>query len=184
MQPSRRIPHERQVHRRLRQTESGGLLLLWGLTFGMTVLTLIIGYFPLFQTTVATGQRQFLIEQAQSLTDTGFEHAMWELNGHRSAFLTASTNGWTQIASPYTECDALDGQMNNAVFGMAVSNCYRLVPNVVAAGDNFGGNIGEYRVWVVNYGSSLTRIVSRGFVPNTAAPTATKTEINVVFMGW
>ncbi len=163
----------------IRRSERGSLLLLWVLTLSTTILTLIIGYFPFVLNTVSTMARIFQLEQAASLADAGVERALWEIRGNNKTNLNATTSpsgGWTTNAA--TACDdEVDGGTDGLLCGVTVNSCRSLTPNpsVLNAGDNFGGAIGSYRVWVVNHNALTSRIVSRGYVPNAITPRTVQT---------
>lgn len=159
------------------RSERGSVLLLWALTFSVTVLMFVQGYFPFFQTTVSTTAQNFRREQALALADAGLEHALWELRSNNGANLPVfgTANGWTKIEDPPTTCDdEIDGDADGRLYGLAVTSCHTAT-RTVDAGDWFAGTIGTYRVWVVNIGSSLVRAVAQGYAPTQTNPLSTRT---------
>ncbi len=162
--------------------ERGSLLLLWALTISSTILVLTVGYFPLFQSTIASTNQTFALEQAMSFADAGIEHALWEIRTNNGAMLRespqGSTNPWAVLAS--TACsNEIVGRTDGLLYGMTVTSCQRFPRTStsidVTAGDNYGGKLGNYTVWVVNYPSDRIRIVSRGLSTPAATPSAQNT---------
>lgn len=167
----------------------GSALLLWVLTFNMTILVLTLGRFPLFQTAMRVTDRSFRTDQALALAEAGLAHALWELQTNNAANLDAATNapgpfgGWSRLTST-ADCAALDridsgGHDPVGLYGMGVGSCYQLVPtNAVVPGGilhagGIGTPIGTYRVWVTNHWprkSSSVRVLARGFRSTAADP--------------
>ena len=149
-------------------SEHGSLLLLWTLTFSATIMVLIVGYFPMFQTTVTSTARTFRLEQAAALADTGLHRALWEIQTNNGAGLLApATSAWNDLdpSACNTTPPAADGKTFNIAQGVAVTSCRTLdATATVTAGDNFGGSAGSYTVWVLNYPGRFVRIVGLGTV--------------------
>lgn len=170
----------RGAHKLLAQR--GSLMLLWGLTCSTTVLVLIVGYFPLFQNTVASTNRAFALEQAAGFAEAGLEHALWEIRTNQGARLRenpqAANNPWAVLASNACD-DEIDGGADGLLYGMPVTSCQRFpratATHQVTAGDNFGGKIGDYTVWVMNYPGRTVRIISRGLSASAVNPAAETT---------
>ncbi len=175
----------------VRQSQRGSLLLLWALTCSTTVLVLIIGYFPLFQNNIASATRAFHLEQAMSLADAGLELALWEIRSNNGAKLSTPLAPWTTPASApaeaFQECDNLDGVVDyNAatgkpprVYGTEILSCRKFpaatTAQTVTAGDNYGGPVGDYQVWVINFGTQDMLVVSRGYSPSLANTIGSRT---------
>lgn len=172
---------ENRGDRTQRHAERGGALLLWALTFSVAVLMLIQANFPFFQNTVSTGAQNFRREQALALADAGLEHALWEIRNNNGASLVAAgaTGGWTAALGSTACDDEIDGNADGLLYGVAVTSCKRFPSTSqakpVIAGDWFGGTIGTYRVWVVNFGTSSARIVAQSYAPNETNPLSTRT---------
>jgi len=144
-----------------------GSLLLWTLTFNVALLLLVIGSMPFFQTTVSVAARSHLSGQALFLARAGIEHALWDIGYNPAFFGTPAAGGWTDPTQ--TACDdEVDGGGDGLLYGMAVTACRRFSSQPVQAGDGSATTVGTYTAWVVNFGSAVTRVVSRGFVPNTS----------------
>ncbi|GEM_PF-4403044 len=163
-------------------SERGSLLLLWALTFSVTVMALIVGYFPMFHTTVATTNRTFRLEQAIALADTGIHRALWEIQTNNGAELLDPDNIASAWDDPLVfdlaacnETTTADGKTIDIAQGLTVTSCRTLdVTASVVAGDNFGGSVGTYTVWVLNYPGRLVRIVGLGTANGPSGSTETQ----------
>ncbi len=153
------------------QPEAGGVLVLWAFAVAASLLVLIQSYAGLVQSTVTSGARGFLLEEALALADGGTELALWDIQ--RGTNINTSAL-WADPGT--TACAQLDGDdgSDGSLYGLSVTSC-RNREMTLSAGDNFGGTIGTFRVWVANFGGPVVRIVSQGFVPTAVSPVASKT---------
>lgn len=146
----------------------GSMFLLWTLTFSATVLVLVIGYFPMFQAAVATSARTFRAEQSLALAEVGANLGVWQVSARNGGDLptseadqTGNTPPWVDPSPDMSACTNLDGGSNNQLYGVTVFSCFHTDPVSIFAQDNFGGEIGTYQAYIINFGAPEVLVVGR-----------------------
>ena len=136
------------------QTSRGGVLILWALGVSATLLLIVLGSLPFFQTVLNSTARSYRTDQALALAEAGVNETLWELN-HAPSTWDAS-RGWSSV------CDG------------GAADC-RQKTGSLPLGDGSGAVLGDYTIQVLNVSTVTPTVVVTGFSPSQATPWATET---------
>lgn len=190
----------RQRPRRSARHQRGAFLLLWGLTWSVLLLVMVVGYHPMLQTMYRATAWSSGAMAARNLADAAANEALWYA---QYGLLSLATNSFG-CAAPWTaDCinkgaPLVDLNTDGTISMLGPGDIFLATdfpfhashgwnPQVsgtsstattktgsLSAGDGSGQVIGQYSVTVSRLHLLQPWITAQGFVPNSAAPIHTK----------